>query len=277
MNAAEAPSTELAPAAAPSPQADAERLRLIVVSPLANEETTIEQWLDRVLAQLTNEDRVYCVLDHASTDSTRSRIEARSRIDPRVVLVWAPENRCVVDAYFRGYREALAAGARWILEMDGGLSHVPEEIPRFIRAMSSGVDFAAGSRFTKGGHYSGRLTRWALSKGGSVMSRLVLGSRMRDLTSGFECFTHRCLTEVVKKGVRSRGHFFQTEIRFMLRDWRWVEVPISYASPSEGVSQGTIIEALKNLWRLRQDARAAEAAGLDEGDAVNALSHDTPH
>src|SRR5262249_29847334 len=100
-------------------------MRLGVVVPLANEESTIDDFTARVLAQLGRDDRLFCVVDNASRDSTRDRVERHGRRDGRVCLVWAPENRCVVDAYFRGYRAALDAGSRWVLEMDGGLSHLP--------------------------------------------------------------------------------------------------------------------------------------------------------
>ena len=86
------------------------------------------------------------MLDNVSKDSTRQQVEAYAKQDSRVILVWAPETRSVVDAYFRGYREALANGCEWILEMDAGMSHDPSEIPRFLEAMSRDVDFVAGSR-----------------------------------------------------------------------------------------------------------------------------------
>jgi len=225
---------------------------LSIISPLASEEATVDEFLTRVAAQLEVGDRLFCVLDNASRDRTRDKVEAFAARDPRVACVWAPENRCVVDAYFRGYRAGLESGADWILEMDGGLSHIPEEIPRFRAAMATGVDFAAGSRFTKGSRYSGRLTRWLLSRGGTWMANLLLGTRMKDMTSGFECFSRKAMEFVVQRGVRSRGHFFQTEIRFMLREWSWVEVPISYACPSNRVGAGTVGEALRNLWQLRR-------------------------
>ena len=106
----------------------------------------------------------------------------------------------------------------WILEMDGGYSHNPAEIPRFIEAMERGVDFVAGSRFTTGGKYNGRWSRYFLSRISSIVANLVLGTRMSDMTSGFECFSRKAMQYVVKQGVRSRAHFFQTEIRFMLRN-----------------------------------------------------------
>jgi dolichol-phosphate mannosyltransferase len=236
--------------------------RLGVVTPLANEEHTVDEFLTRTLAQLGTSDLVFCILDRASRDGTRGRVEARGREDQRVRLVWAPENRGVVDAYFRGYREALKAGCQWILEMDGGLSHLPEQIPRFVQAMESGVDFAPGCRFTKGGSYSGRWSRYVLSKGGTLLTNFLIGTRMKDMTSGFECFARRALEFVVQTGVQSRGHFFQTEIRALLADWSWREVPIDYSCPSKSVSGGQVTESLRILWNMR---KARKSVILDAG------------
>jgi dolichol-phosphate mannosyltransferase len=79
---------------------------------------------------------------------------------------------------------------------------------------------------------------------------------MKDMTSGFECFTHRALSHIVARGVESRAHFFQTEIRCMLRDWRWVEIPIGYANPSESVGNENVREALRILFRMRKASRS---------------------
>jgi dolichol-phosphate mannosyltransferase len=234
-------------------------LRMIIVTPLANEEQTIEEQLTRTLAQIGVDDRIFCVLDGASRDGTRQKVEAFGQQDPRVVLVWAPESRCVVDAYFAGYRAALNTDCQWILEMDGGLSHSPEEIPQFITAMQMGYDFAAGSRFCPGGVYDGRMTRYALSKGGSILARMMLGSRMHDMCSGFECFSRRALEQVVAVGVKSRAHFFQTEIRHLLQKWKWVEIPIHYTGPSQSVTTATILESLRNLNELRTSLKPLPA------------------
>lgn len=236
------------------------RPRLGVVMPLANEANSVNGLLSRLLAQLSAHDVVFCVVDRASRDDTLQRVRAFSADDPRVVPVWAPGNRCVVDAYFRGYREALDAGCGWILEMDGGMSHLPEEVPRFLDAMDTGVDFAAGSRFMRGGRYRGRWSRYVLSRGGTLIVNLLLGTRMKDMTSGFECFTARALRHVLSAGVRSRRHFFQTEIRTLLHRLPWIEVPISYANPSRHAGIGSVVEALRNLWWLRKRVRAGMPA-----------------
>lgn len=229
---------------------------MAVVIPLANEQDTVIELLSRVVLQLGDSDRVYCVLDNVTTDRTRELVEDMAAQDDRIACIWAPENRCVVDAYFRGYREALQSEARWILEMDGGLSHAPEEIPRFVAAMESGAQYAGGSRFIKGSAWSGPLGRYIVSRGGSVLVNAVLGTRMHDMTSGFECFSRDAMEMVVAQGVRSRAHFFQTEIRALMHEVRWAEVPISYRSPSDRLAGSSITEALRNLWVLRRESKS---------------------
>ncbi len=256
---------DVVPPAEPAGAAAAVRHeRLAVVTPLANEEDTINVFLDRVLAHLLPQDRIFCVVDKISSDNTRHIITDRGATDPRLVLVWAPENRCVVDAYFRGYREALTYGADWILEMDGGLSHLPEQIPDFVAAMQNGAEYAGGSRFSAGGRHRGGIMRYSISRGGSALANLLLGTQMRDMTSGYECFTHAALSEVVEKGVRSRAHFFQTEIRQMMHQRKWVEVPIEYSCPSKSVGKTSLKEAFVNLWQLYRETKGPVRMGVQE-------------
>jgi dolichol-phosphate mannosyltransferase len=236
---------------------DRARRSLAVVTPLANEADTVRDQVRRVLVHLEPQDRWYGITDGACRDGTDRILQDLAREDPRVVPIHAPENRCVVDAYVRGYREALDRGHDWILEMDGGLSHLPEQIPRFLEALEAGADFAPGSRFCPGGRYHGRWTRWVLSRGGTWLANALLGTRLHDMTSGFEGFTREALAYVVARGIRSRGHFFQTEIRAMLQAWDCREVPIDYAAPSQGVSSGTVLEAVRNLLWLRRALRAS--------------------
>ncbi|KKU48141.1 hypothetical protein A3H10_03480 [Candidatus Uhrbacteria bacterium RIFCSPLOWO2_12_FULL_46_10] len=237
---------------------DARSAKLGIVIPLANEEKTIDELLARILKQVPQNTNVFCVLDKISNDETFKKIQEWGEKDPRVVLVWAPEDRCVVDAYFRGYKEALRNECDWILEMDGGLSHQPEEIPLFLRAMEQGFDYVGGSRFMKGSKYLKRRGRYLISLVGTWLTNILLGTKMKDMTSGFECFTREALEYVVKEGVKSRAHFFQTEIRTMMHDFNWVEVPITYRNPSSKVGATNINEALRNLWVLRKKRKPAK-------------------
>ena len=235
--------------------------KLGIVTPLANEKDTFDEFISRVQKQLQPQDLIFLVFDNVCKDGTVDRAREVAAADPRVRVVWAPENRCVVDAYFRGYKEALAAGCDWILEMDGGLSHRPEEIPRFRDAMAAGYDYAGGSRFMEGGSFDGRMSRKCISRGGTFLSNTLLGTKMHDMTSGYECFTREALTHILNKGVRAKRHFFQTEIRTMMHDWKWTEVPINYGCPSKSVGKASLSEAFKILWLLHKERKAARKAG----------------
>ena len=227
--------------------------RLGIVTPLGNERDNIARFLDEVTSHLQSNDRVYCVLDNVSKDGTRDIVEARSKADERVVFIWAPQNRCVVDAYFAGYRAAYSAGCRWILEMDAGFSHPPDKIPEFVAAMEEGYNYAGGSRFMPQGAHRGPITRRVLSYGGTVLSRALLHSRMTDMTSGYECFDRTAMAYVLERGVRSRANFFQTEIRHMMHRFRWKEIPIVYVNDQVRVGRSALRESFRILFHLARN------------------------
>jgi dolichol-phosphate mannosyltransferase len=233
---------------------NSDNLRLAVVIPLANEETTITNFLNRVISHLGKEDRVFCIFDNACKDKTLALVKEYCEKDPRVQTIWAPENRCVVDAYFKGYKTAYDAGAQWILEMDGGLSHQPEEIPRFIEYLNGDYDFVVGCRFMPGGSHTGSKWRSFVSWSGGLLSNFMLGTKMRDMTGGFEMFSRKAMAYVLEKGVRSRANFFQTEIKYMLQNWNWIEVPINYLSTKGNVPKNSIKESLTLLWQIRKES-----------------------
>jgi len=193
----------------------------------------------------------FAVLDTATTDNSLLLLREMEQAEPRLRVVWAPENQCVVDAYVRGYREALIAGVDWILEIDAGFSHQPHDIPQFFDTMLRGYDCVFGSRFMPGGRFSGgSLKRYLISRGGSVLANLVLGTKETDMTSGFELFSRAALEMVLERGIQSRGHFFQTEIRTYCRNLHLVEVPIHYHVQSPQLATSAITDSFHHLWRL---------------------------
>lgn len=236
----------------------ARRPKVGIATPLANEELTINDFLDRVLVHLAPCDRVYCVLDNVSKDRTKAIVSERATRDQRVVLTWTAQNRCVVDAYFAGYRAAFGDGCEWILEMDGGFSHLPEEIPQFIAGMERGYDYVGGSRFMPGGRHDSPWTRLFISKGGTVLANWALKTRMRDMTSGFECFNRKAMERLLEQGVTSKANFFQTEIRYMMHQFKWLEVPITYRNNNYRVGRSSLREAFRILWDLRREQQKHE-------------------
>ena len=221
-----------------------------LVVPMANEAAEFQTFiaaLTEVLDRLRT-GSVYLVVDSVSKDNTLELCQELSDMDPRFTTVWAPENRNVVDAYLRGYREAYDKGHELIIEMDAGLSHDPRALPMFLRVLNEGNECAFGSRFMNGGSITESDTRrMLLSKVGTLLANVLLGTRLHDMTSGYQGFHRTVVGHFLARPLLSRGHFYQTELRYLLRHTRYQEIPIHYKAPSPSVSAGSIKNSLSVL------------------------------
>jgi dolichol-phosphate mannosyltransferase len=94
------------------------------------------------------------------------------------------------------------------------------------------------------------LFRRLISRGGSLVTNLLVGTGLHDMTSGFELFSRKSLEMVLARGIHSRAHFFQTEIKYYCRDLRIKEVPITYKTDAAGVGHRALLDAFSNLGRL---------------------------
>ena len=162
-----------------------------LVIPMANEEKDFNIFIEEIknILSLLGSGKVYFVVDNASVDNTKKICEDLSFIDDRFELIWAPDNKNVVDAYLKGYKVALLNGHDFIIEMDAGMSHDPRAIPLFLRVLNEGNDCAFGSRFINGGSIQeSSRRRTYLSKVGTFVSNVLLGTNFKDMTSGFQGF-----------------------------------------------------------------------------------------
>lgn len=230
-------------------------INLGIVCPMANESASAATFVNEVLQRCRQSKfksiKFFAILDQATKDDTLDLLRTLEQEQPELSVVWAPENRSVVDAYLRGYREALNAGCDWILEIDAGYSHQPSDIPQFFARMAEGHGCVFGSRFAKGASVQETpLKRRIVSRGGTVLANLLLGTKLSDMTSGFELFSRPVLQRVLDKGIRSRGPFFQTEIKAHCRRESVAEVPIQYRAASHKLNNASLTDAFSNLWRL---------------------------
>lgn len=229
---------------------------LAIACPMANEADTALEFVRQMLDQAKPFKSVIfnAVLDNVSHDNTLELLRDYAQHEPRLKVVWAPENRNVVDAYVKGYREAISTGFEWILEIDAGFSHRPDELPKFFPYMYQGYESIFGSRFCAGGEVVDKsLFRLMLSKGGTLLSRFFLGAKLTDMTSGYQMFSARSLQRILYLGIHSNGPFFQTEIKVKCQKLKIAEVPITYCSPSRKISLAEIYDALSCfLWLANQ-------------------------
>ena len=222
-----------------------------VVIPMANEAEDFYSFISSLTNVLDKLEcgRIYFVIDEVSKDNTLELCSNLSANDNRFITVWSPENRNIVDAYLNGYKESLKNKHEFIIEMDAGLSHDPKALPMFLRVLNEGNDCAFGSRFINGGSIcDSTWKRTFLSKTGTILSNLLLGTKMYDMTSGFQGFHANIVEKFVAYNFLSKAHFYQTELRYLLRKTRYAEIPIHYRAPSPRVSKKAIYNSFDVLF-----------------------------
>lgn len=229
--------------------------KTIIVMPVANEEETMGSVIDSILALPYDNLYLYPVIDNYSKDKTEEIIRGYESTG-RVKCIFYENSTGVISCYLEGYRRALEDEAECVIEMDGGGSHQPDEIPQFIEKLEMGYDCVWGSRFVKGGDISNQpLYRRILSSGGTLLSNFVLGTKLKDMTSGFEGFQSYVLKSLNLENFLSTGHMYQTEMRFYCRNLRCVEVPIHYVGGTSSLKFKSVKEALKILFMLKKNEK----------------------
>ena len=229
--------------------------KTVIVMPVANEEETMASVIEEILALNYENLYLYPVIDSYSKDNTEVIIRRYERTN-RAKCIFYKESTGVISCYLEGFRQALRDGAELIIEMDGGGSHAPSEIPQFIEKLNEGYDCVWGSRFVDGGDISNHpLYRRLLSSGGTILANLVLGTKLKDMTSGFEGFTREVLEKFDFTKFLSTGHMYQTEMRYYCRKYNTIEVPIHYIGGTSSLKLKSVFEAISILFKLKKNEK----------------------
>ena len=224
---------------------------MCVCLPTYNERENLEPML-RALGRVLGEDDRVLVIDDSSPDGTGELADRLAGELDFVDVLHRPRKEGLGPAYLAGFRRALDGGAELIVEIDCDFSHDPNDVPRLVAATDD-ADLVLGSRYVQGGGVENwGLVRRAISAGGSIYARLVLGVPVRDLTGGFKCFRREVLEAIALDRVHSRGYAFQIEMtyRAIRKGFRVREVPIRFADRVVGGSKMTRAIVLEAIWKV---------------------------
>lgn len=227
----------------------------LIVTPTYNERSNLELFVESTLGVAPGAHIL--IVDDNSPDGTGALADELAARDKRVQVLHRPSKLGLGTAYIAAFQMGLHENYRHFFEMDADLSHDPRHLPDFFRELEAGADLVVGSRNIRGGNVMGwGAGRHALSKGGSLYSRLILGVGVRDLTSGFKAFQRHALEKIVAGNVVSNGYSFQIETtyRALRLGLNVKEVPIVFVDRQVGASKmdrKIVLEAVTTVWKLR--------------------------
>lgn len=247
--------------------------RVVVVIPTYNEAANLAWILGRL--RTAQPDVHVLVVDDNSPDGTGDVAERVAADDPNVHVLHRASKGGLGAAYLAGFAWALDNGYDVVGEMDADGSHQPEQLHRLLDALRT-ADLVIGSRWVPGGSVvNWPRRREALSRGGNLYVRLLLGIDVRDATAGFRVFRRAALEKIELASVRSTGYVFQTDLvtRCLRAGLVVREVPIEFVERVQGESKmsGQVaLESLKRItaWGLRERWEQARGGPRRRGDGA---------
>lgn len=222
-------------------------MKVLVIMPTYNEAGNIERATSELFK--FNPEVSLLVVDDGSPDGTGQLAEELAAKNTRMSVLHRKEKQGLGAAYIAGFNYAFGLGFDFVVEMDADGSHRAEDLPKLL-AICQDKDLVIGSRYVRGGKTQNwPLHRQWLSRGGNIYAKIMLGSKLNDMTAGFRVFRSSFLQEMDLATINARGYSFQIEMayRTIQLGGRTAEVPITFVEREIGESKmsGNIVtEAL---------------------------------
>ncbi|HEX6192815.1 MAG TPA: polyprenol monophosphomannose synthase [Chitinophagaceae bacterium] len=229
----------------------------LVVIPTYNEKENISNILHAVFN--LGEGFHVLVIDDGSPDGTADIVKGlQSKFNGQLFIEERKGKLGLGTAYIHGFKWAIARGYNFIFEMDADFSHNPNDLSRLYNACKNdGADLAIGSRYVKGGGVvNWPNNRIALSKGGSLYTRMITWMPIKDPTAGFMCYKREVLETINLDEIAFVGYAFQIEMKFAAwkLGFKLKEVPIIFQDRTYGISKmnkGIVKEGILGVLELK--------------------------
>jgi dolichol-phosphate mannosyltransferase len=229
----------------------------IVVIPTYNERENISAILHTIFD--LQQDFHVIVIDDGSLDGTGRIVrDLQLKFPGQLFIEERLGKQGLGTAYIHGFKWGITRGYQYVFEMDADFSHNPNDLPRLYDACKNGeADVAIGSRYVKGGGVvNWPADRRALSKVGSLYTRMITWMPVKDPTAGFMCYKKEVLETINLDQIVFVGYAFQIEMKFAAwkLHFKLKEVPIIFQDRTQGTSKmnkGIIKEGVLGVLKLR--------------------------
>ncbi len=210
-------------------------IKTLIFIPTYNEADNILILLEKIFK--INENFKILIIDDDSPDGTANLIQERYP-EEKVEVIVRKGKKGRGFAGIRGFKESLKYDFDRLVEMDGDLSHSPEFIPLLLKE-SENTDLVIGSRFIKGGKDKERGTiREFISFFARIYISMVLGLKIKDITSGFRVFKKQVIEKILPR-LTADDPFIVAESLYWVKRYGFSikEVPIYFYNRNKGVSK----------------------------------------
>jgi dolichol-phosphate mannosyltransferase len=228
---------------------------ICIIIPTYNEAENIELLCKEIFEFLPDSNII--IVDDDSKDKTAEIAQALIQNNSRIRLISRKgKKRSFSHSYIEGFKEALAAKADYIIQMDADFSHNPQYLPLIIDELNN-YDIVVGSRYVNGGKAENwSFLRRVISHSGNLYARIITGLPLADSTAGFAGWRAETLKKIDFDKISSDGYAFQIEMKFRgcQNNSKVKEIPIVFTERKFGSSKmrkRIILEAALACLKLR--------------------------
>jgi len=205
---------------------------VIVVLPTYNEADNIENIVKALLDLRLS----VLVVDDNSPDNTRELVEKIMEYRSNLYLLNRNDKFGLGSAYRDGFKYAIGLGFKYFVQMDADYSHTILDLKKLLLKREY-HDVIIGSRYVEGGNTKGwSLYRKYLSKYANLLSKYLIKTKIKDVTSGFRIYSLKALDKINYLETNSNGYGFQIEMTYLISklNLNYFEMPITFEERREG-------------------------------------------
>ena len=264
--------------------------QVCVVLPVLNEASNIVSLIERIHESVRALPCVVCLIDDGSRDDTVMLARAAAnRVGAPIHVIERVKQHAGSQ---RG--SALVVGMCWglehtaaqvFVEMDGDLSHRPEELSTGIDLVAHRrCDVAIASKYVPGASVVNRpLGRRIVSRFCNVLVRRLMSPRIHDYSNGFRFYSRRAAETIARTRIRYGSPIYLSEALgiWMANGLDIHEFATTYVGRGEGESKLRIVDLAKAsiavfeiAWRLhvrgfRTRTPSPATSALERADSVD--------
>ncbi len=232
-------------------------MEIAIIIPTYNERENIEHLVQSVQKQIQiikNHNIMILVVDDESPDKTAESVKNLQKKYDNLHLITG-EKKGLGVAYLRGFNHAINdLNAEIICMMDADLSHPPELISNFIKAIDEGYDFVIGSRYVDGGATPDwKLKRKLISKGANFLVRFVGGAYgIHDCTSGYRAMRTSMVKDIDMTNLKTKGYAFIPTLlyEFLAAGAKVKEIPLVFYDRKYGETKITLSDMTEFFFKI---------------------------
>ena len=221
--------------------------KTIIIIPAYNEEETIAKLIER-----SKKYADICIVNDGSKDRTSEIVQSYKD----VIQIRHEKNMHIPQTIRDGMIYAYNNNYDYVITMDAGLSHLPEELPLFIKYPH--CDMLVGYRELI---IDVPLHRRIISKIGTLFINMAISKFsyksfstpfFKDITSGYRRYSKKAIDMLLNKKMHARSFDFHSEAFMLLfRNGLSIkEIPITYIFTNSSLSLKVIMDSVWMLYNM---------------------------